>query len=873
MTRYVYQFHEGNKNMKNLLGGKGANLAEMTNIGLPVPLGFTVTTQVCERFYEKGEKIDKDLEEEILDNLSKLEKKVGKRLGDDKNPLLLSVRSGAPISMPGMMDTVLNIGLNDETVKTFAKAISNERTAYDSYRRLIQMFGDVVMGIPIGKFEEILDEIKDKKGYENDLELDSDDLKAVVEEYKKLYQEIIGEPFPQDPKIQLLMSISAVFKSWHNDRAIAYRNINNIPHDMGTAVNVQTMVFGNMGQDSATGVMFTRNPATGDNHMYGEFLVNAQGEDVVAGIRTPQNIDELQDVFPENYDELKKIAEKLEEHYKEMQDVEFTIEKGKLYMLQTRDGKRTGMAAVNIAVDMVEEGLIDKKTALMRVEPLSVKQLLHPTFDEDELKKAKEIAEGLAASPGAVFGKIYFTSEDVVEAAEKGEEAILVRSETSAEDINGMFKAKGFLTAKGGMTSHAAVVARQMGKSCVSGCKDIDVDEKEKIFTIDGKEYREGDYISLDGNTGKVYEGKVKTKEAEIIGNFKELLKWADEFRRLEIWTNVDKSEDLAKALKFGAEGIGLCRTEHMFFGEDRIDYVRRLVIEGDEEKIQQVLDILFEFQKEDFYHLFKDMDDRSIIIRLLDLPLHEFLPSNEKDIKALAEKMDMEFKDIKYIVNSLKEYNPMLGHRGCRLGMTNPEIYQMQTRAIITAAIEVERELNISITPQIMLPLVGIEEEIKTIRENITQVADRIIQEERSNLHYEVGTMIEIPRAALLADDIAKYADFFSFGTNDLTQMTFGFSRDDADMYLKSYIKQGVFNVSPFESIDTKGVGKLMDMAVKLGRKTNPKLHIGICGEHAGDPDSIAFCDKIGLDYVSCSPYLVPVARLAAAQAAIKNS
>lgn len=872
MTRYVYQFHEGNKNMKNLLGGKGANLAEMTNIGLPVPLGFTVTTQVCERFYEKGEKIDKDLEEEILDNLSKLEKKVGKRLGDDKNPLLLSVRSGAPISMPGMMDTVLNIGLNDETVKTFAKAISNERTAYDSYRRLIQMFGDVVMGIPIGKFEEILDEIKDKKGYENDLELDSDDLKAVVEEYKKLYQEIIGEPFPQDPKIQLLMSISAVFKSWHSDRAIAYRNINNIPHDMGTAVNVQTMVFGNMGQDSATGVMFTRNPATGDNHMYGEFLVNAQGEDVVAGIRTPQNIDELQDVFPENYDELKKIAEKLEEHYKEMQDVEFTIEKGKLYMLQTRDGKRTGMAAVNIAVDMVEEGLIDKKTALMRVEPLSVKQLLHPTFDEDELKKAKEIAEGLAASPGAVFGKIYFTSEDVVEAAEKGEEAILVRSETSAEDINGMFKAEGFLTAKGGMTSHAAVVARQMGKSCVSGCKDIDVDEKEKIFTIDGKEYREGDYISLDGNTGKVYEGKVKTKEAEIIGNFKELLKWADEFRRLEIWTNVDKSEDLTKALKFGAEGIGLCRTEHMFFGEDRIDYVRRLVIEGDEEKIQQVLDILFEFQKEDFYHLFKDMDDRSIIIRLLDLPLHEFLPSNEKDIKALAEKMDMEFKDIKYIVNSLKEYNPMLGHRGCRLGMTNPEIYQMQTRAIITAAIEVERELNISITPQIMLPLVGIEEEIKTIRENITQVADRIIQEERSNLHYEVGTMIEIPRAALLADDIAKYADFFSFGTNDLTQMTFGFSRDDADMYLKSYIKQGVFNVSPFESIDTKGVGKLMDMAVKLGRKTNPKLHIGICGEHAGDPDSIVFCDKIGIDYVSCSPYLVPVARLAAAQAAIKN-
>ena len=779
MTRYVYQFNDGNKNMKDLLGGKGANLAEMTNIGLPVPQGFTVITQVCERFYEQGEKIDADLEKEILDNLSKLEEKTGKKLGDDKNPLLLSVRSGAPISMPGMMDTVLNIGLNDKTVEVFAKAISNERTAYDSYRRLIQMFGDVVMDIPIDKFEGILDEIKDKKGYESDLDLDTEDLKTVVGEYKKLYQETIGEPFPQEPKIQLLMAISAVFKSWHNDRAIAYRNINNISHDMGTAVNVQTMVFGNMGEDSATGVMFTRNPATGENHMYGEFLVNAQGEDVVAGIRTPQNIDELEKVFPENYRELKNIAKKLEDHYKDMQDVEFTIEKGKLYMLQTRNGKRTAMAAVNIAVDMVDEGLIDKKTAVTRVEPLSVQQLLHPTFDEDELKKAEKITEGLAASPGAAFGKIYFTSEDVVEAVEKGEKAILVRRETSAEDINGMYKAKGFLTAKGGMTSHAAVVARQMGKSCVSGCKGIDVNEKEKVFVVNGKEYREGDYISLDGNTGKVYEGKIKTKDAEIIGNFKKLLKWADEFRRLEIWTNVDKSEDLVKALKFGAEGIGLCRTEHMFFGEDRINHVRRLIIEEDKEKVEKVLETLFEFQKDDFYQLFKDMDDRSIIIRLLDLPLHEFLPSNEKGIRALAEKMDMEFKDVNYIVNSLKEFNPMLGHRGCRLGMTNPEIYEMQTRAIITAAIEVEKELNIKITPQIMIPLVGIEEEIKTIRENVTRVADKLIEEEGSNLNYEVGTMIEIPRAALLADDIAKHADFFSFGTNDLTQMSLGFSRD----------------------------------------------------------------------------------------------
>lgn len=872
MTRYVYQFNEGNKEMKDLLGGKGANLAEMTTIGLPVPQGFTVTTEVCERFYEKGQNIDEELEEEILKNLQQLEEKVGKKLGDNENPLLLSVRSGAPISMPGMMDTVLNIGLNDEIVKVFGKAISSERTAYDSYRRLIQMFGDVVMDIPMDEFEGILDEVKERNGYENDLQLTAKDLKEVVEKYKRIYKEKIGEDFPQDPKEQLLRSISAVFKSWHNDRAITYRNIHNISHDMGTAVNVQTMVFGNMGDDSATGVMFTRNPATGTNKMYGEFLVNAQGEDVVAGIRTPQNITELKDIFPEKYDELKKIAKKLEDHYKEMQDVEFTIENGRLYILQTRDGKRTGLSAVNIAVDMAEEGLINKKEAVMRVEPLSVKQLLHPAFDDEELKKAEKIAEGLAASPGAVFGKIYFTSDDVVEAAENGEDAILVRSETSAEDINGMFKAKGFLTAKGGMTSHAAVVARQMGKSCVSGCNDIKVDEKEKIFTINGEEYKEGEYISLDGNTGKVYKGKIETKDAEIIGNFKKLLKWADEFRRLEIWTNVDKSEDLVKALEFGAEGIGLCRTEHMFFGEDRINYVRRLVIEEDEGKIKEVLDKLFEFQKEDFYSLFREMDDRSIIIRLLDLPLHEFLPSGDKEMKAFAEKVDMKYEDIKYIVNSLKEYNPMLGHRGCRLGMTNPEIYKMQTRAIITAAVEVEKELNISITPQIMLPLVGIEEEIITIRENVTKVADSIIKEENSNLTYEVGTMIEIPRAALLADHIAKHADFFSFGTNDLTQMTFGFSRDDADMYLKSYIEQGVFNVSPFESIDTEGVGILMDRAVKLGRKANPNLHIGICGEHAGDPASIVFCDKIDLDYVSCSPYLVPVARLAAAQAAIIN-
>lgn len=872
MTKYVYQFNEGNKDMKDLLGGKGANLAEMTNIGLPVPQGFTVTTQACDRFYEVGEKIDEDLKKEILDNLTKLEERTGKGLKNEENPLLLSVRSGAPVSMPGMMDTVLNIGLNDETVEVFAKAINNERTAYDSYRRLIQMFGDVVMGVSMDKFEGILEEIKAEKGCESDLDLSTEDLKEVVKEYQKLYEREIGKPFPQDPEEQLLLSISAVFQSWHNDRAITYRNINNIAHDMGTAVNVQTMVFGNMGEDSATGVMFTRNPATGENHMYGEFLINAQGEDVVAGIRTPQNIDELKDAFPEDYEELLNIAKKLEDHYKDMQDVEFTIEKGKLYMLQTRSGKRTAMSAVNVAVEMVEEGLIDKETAVTRVEPLSVKQLLHPTFDEKEIEKAVVITEGLAASPGAASGKVYFTSDDVVEAVERGEKAILVRSETSPEDINGMFKAEGFLTAKGGMTSHAAVVARQMGKSCVSGCSDLNVDEKGKVFIVDGKEYKEGDYISLDGSTGKVYEGNVATKDADLTGNFRQVLDWADEFRRLEVWTNADKAEDLLKALDFGAQGIGLCRTEHMFFGEDRVNHVRRLVLEKDQEKVQEVLDILFEFQKDDFYKLFEHMDNKTITIRLLDLPLHEFLPTNDKDIELLAERMGMTFEEVKHTVASLKEFNPMLGHRGCRSGMTSPEIYEMQTRAIITAAIEVEKNLNIKTLPQIMVPLVGIEEEIKILRELIVKTADEIIEREGSSLKYEVGTMIEIPRAALLADDIAKHADFFSFGTNDLTQMGFGFSRDDADVYLKKYIELGVLGVSPFESIDTKGIGKLMNMAVELGRSEKPELHIGICGEHGGDPASIAFCDEIGLDYVSCSPFLVPVARLAAAQAAILN-
>lgn len=873
MTRYVYQFCDGNKDMKDLLGGKGANLSEMTKIGLPVPPGITITTEACKRFYEKGQKIDSDLEKEIYENLEKLEEKMGKKLGDKENPLLFSVRSGAPISMPGMMDTILNLGLNDESVKGFSKAISNERTAYDSYRRLIQMFGDVVMKISSEKFEEVLDDIKKSNGYKDDTELTIDDLKEVVDRYKTIFKENAGIDFPQDSRKQMMMAVEAVFSSWENDRAITYRNINGIPHTLGTAVNIQSMVFGNMGNDSATGVLFTRNPATGAKGLYGEFLVNAQGEDVVAGIRTPQFIDEMKNVFPDKYREIEEVAQKLEKHYKDMQDVEFTIEKGKLYMLQTRNGKRTGAAAVNIAVDMVEEGFIDKKTAVLRVEPLSVKQLLHPAFDEVELQKAKKITKGLAASPGAAYGKIYFTSEEVVAAAERGENAILVRTETSPEDIDGMSKAKGFLTARGGMTSHAAVVARQFGKSCISGCSELVVNEKAKKFSVKGVEYKEGDYISLDGNTGCIYEGKIQTKEAEITGNLNKLLTWADEFRRLEIWTNVDKAKDLERALEFGAEGIGLCRTEHMFFGEDRIKYVRRMILTDDIEEEMKVLDKLFEFQKKDFYNLFKHMDGRQVIIRLLDMPLHEFLPVRDKDIEALAKEMNEDFDELKHKVSSLKEFNPMLGHRGCRLGMTNPEIYRMQARAIITAVTELEKELNITLRPQIMIPLVGIEEEIDSIRKNVTEVADEIIERENSKLVYEVGTMIEIPRAALMADKIAKHADFFSFGTNDLTQMTFGFSRDDADAYLKSYVKQGVLEISPFESIDTEGVGKLMDMAVRLGRETNPKLHIGICGEHGGDPKSIQFCDKIGLDYVSCSPFLVPVARLAAAQAAIKNN
>ena len=872
MTMHVYQFSKGNKDMKDVLGGKGANLAEMTNIGLPVPPGFTISTEACKRFYDKGLKIDESLEKEILDNLAELERNMGKKLGGSENPLLLSVRSGAPISMPGMMDTILNLGLNDETVNGLAVAVSSERTAYDSYRRLIQMYGNVVMKVDMNEFENILENVKKNKGYNDDTELTVEDLKELVNEYKNTFKKVTGVDFPQDPVKQLMLSVEAVFSSWENDRAISYRNINNIPHNLGTAVNIQSMVFGNMGEDSATGVMFTRNPSTGEKKMYGEFLVNAQGEDVVAGIRTPQFIDEMVNVYPEKHEELQKIADKLENHYKDMQDIEFTIENGKLYILQTRNGKRTGKAAVNIAVDMVEEGLIDKKEAVLRVEAQSIKQLLHPTFDEEEIKKAEKIAYGLAASPGAATGKVYFTSDDVVEAAERGEDAILVRTETSAEDIAGMAKSRGFLTARGGMTSHAAVVARQFGKSCVSGCHNIEVDEKAKRFIAKNKVYKEGDYISIDGSTGDVYDGKIKTVEAEIIGNFNKLLSWADKFRRLQVWTNVDKSKDLAKALEFGAEGIGLCRTEHMFFGEDRIKYVRQLIISEDEEARDKILDKLFEFQKQDFYQLFKDMSGKQIIIRLLDLPLHEFLPTRDKDIEMLAKDMNMDFKQVQFIVDSLKEFNPMLGHRGCRLGMTNPEIYRMQTRAIISAVIEVEKEKNTSITPEIMIPLIGIENEIKNIRRHVTEVADEIIKRENSKMKYMVGTMIEIPRAALLADKIAKHADFFSFGTNDLTQMSFGFSRDDADTFLKPYIAKDVVEASPFETIDVEGVGKLMKMAVTLGRETNPNLHIGICGEHGGDPRSIAFCDELGLNYVSCAPYLVPVARLAAAQSAIRR-
>lgn len=870
--KWVYLFKEGNASQKYLLGGKGANLCEMTNIGLPVPPGLTVTTEACTEFYEQGKKLTDEIINQIEANLSILEEQTGKKFGDIDNPLLVSVRSGAAFSMPGMMDTILNLGLNDNTVEGMANKTGNKRFAYDSYRRFIQMFGDVVLEIPKVKFDNALENAKEEKGYKFDTELTADDLKILVDEFKEIYKKETKTEFPQEPENQLLMAVEAVFRSWNNQRAITYRNLYDIPHNLGTAVNVQSMVFGNMGDTSGTGVAFTRNPSTGEKKVFGEFLINAQGEDVVAGIRTPLSIDKLNEVMPEIYNQFIEAAHTLEQHYKDMQDIEFTIEEGKLYFLQTRNGKRTADAALRAAVEMVEEGLITKKEAVMRVDPRSLDQLLHPKFDQADLEKSVPIAKGLPASPGAATGKIYFTADEAVAAVQRGEDAILVRKETSPEDIEGMNMAKGILTSRGGMTSHAAVVARGMGKCCVAGCESINVNEASKIMTVKGETYTEGDYISLDGSTGSVYKGKIKTVEANISGNFSKLMEWADEFRVLGIRTNADTPKDSEVAVKFGAEGIGLCRTEHMFFEESRIFSVRKMIIADSVEQREKALAEILPMQKNDFKGIFKVMEIRPVTIRLLDPPLHEFIPHEEEDIIKLAKDMNVTVTKLKDTIIGLQEFNPMLGHRGCRLAISYPEIARMQTKAIIEAAIEVSREENINIIPEIMVPLVGKKEELSILRKLIIEVAEETKKEFNSDLQYLVGTMIEIPRACVTADEVAEYADFFSFGTNDLTQMTFGYSRDDAGKFLEDYKDAGILEQDPFQSIDQVGVGKLVETAVKLGRGAKEHLHLGVCGEHGGDPASIEFFHKTGLDYVSCSPFRVPVARLSAAQASISN-
>ncbi|SFE68050.1 pyruvate phosphate dikinase [Thermoanaerobacter thermohydrosulfuricus] len=870
--KYVYLFSEGDASMRDLLGGKGANLAEMTKLGLPVPQGFTVTTEACTRYYQDGKTIAPEIVEQIYEYMAKLEEITGKKFGDPTNPLLVSVRSGARVSMPGMMDTILNLGLNDETVEGLAKATNNERFAYDSYRRFIQMFSDVVMGIDKNKFEAILDEVKEENGAKFDTDLTAENLKEVVKRFKELYKKEMGVDFPQDPKEQLLEAVKAVFRSWDNPRAIVYRRLNDIPSDWGTAVNVQSMVFGNMGNDSGTGVAFTRNPATGEKALFGEFLMNAQGEDVVAGIRTPQPISTLKETMPEVYNQFAEIAEKLEKHYKDMQDIEFTIEKGKLYMLQTRNGKRTAQAALKVAVDLVAEGLIDEKTAVLRVDPKQLDQLLHPTFEPNALKAAKPVAKGLPASPGAASGKVYFTADEAIEAAKsRGERVILVRTETSPDDIEGMSVAQGILTTRGGMTSHAAVVARGMGTACVVGCGDAKIDEQAKVMKIGDIEVHEGDYISIDGSTGNVYIGEIKTVTPELTGDFATLMSWADKYRKLKVKTNADIPRDAKVAVQFGTEGIGLCRTEHMFFDEDRIPAMREMIVSKTEEQRRKALEKLLPMQRSDFEGLFEVMGEFPVTIRLLDPPLHEFLPHTDEEIKELAENMGITFEELKATVESLKEFNPMLGHRGCRLAITYPEIAEMQTRAIIEAAINVKKKTGKDVKPQIMIPLVGELKELKYLKDIIVKVADEVIKQNNVEIKYLVGTMIEVPRAALTADQIAKEAEFFSFGTNDLTQMTFGFSRDDAGKFLETYYEKKIYEFVPFAKLDQEGVGKLVEMGTKLGRQTRPDLEVGICGEHGGDPSSIEFCHKVGLDYVSASPYRVPIARLAAAQAAIK--
>ena len=867
--KYVYLFREGNANMRELLGGKGANLAEMTNLGLPIPQGFTITTEACIEYYDNNETVSDTVKSQIFSNLRELENITGKQFGNPENPLLVSVRSGARASMPGMMDTILNLGLNKEVVETMAK--KNERFAYDSYRRFIQMFSDVVMEIPKPLFENAIDEMKQKKGVKLDTELDANDLKELVEIFKGIYKKEHGSDFPTNPEEQLIEAVTAVFRSWNNPRAITYRRLNDIPSSWGTAVNVQEMVFGNMGEDCGTGVAFSRNPATGENKIFGEYLMNAQGEDVVAGIRTPQPIETLKETDMEAYQDFVMYANKLEKHYKDMQDMEFTIENGKLYFLQTRNGKRTATAALQIAVDLVNEGMITEKEAVLRVEPNQLDQLLHPNFDQEKLKEAKPIAKGLAASPGAATGKVVFTAEEALEKHEAGEkDLILVRLETSPEDIDGMHVCHGILTVRGGMTSHAAVVARGMGTCCVSGCSDITVNEEEKTFSVNENVYHEGDWISLDGSTGNVYGEKIDTVTATVSGNFAKFMEWADRYRQMEVRTNADTPKDAKQAYEFGAQGIGLCRTEHMFFATDRIAAIREMIVSKTKEQREKALEKILPMQRGDFEGLFREMKGLPVTIRLLDPPLHEFLPHTDEEIKALAKDMNMTFEELKDIVVGLHEFNPMMGHRGCRLDVTYPEIGVMQTKAIIGAAINVKKE-GIDVKPEIMIPLVGDYKELVYVKQIITSTADEMLKETGMDIKYMVGTMIEIPRATLIADKIAKEAEFFSFGTNDLTQMTFGFSRDDAGKFLGEYYSKNIYDFDPFARIDEEGVGKLVEHAVKLGRETRPDIELGICGEHGGNPPTVEYCHRIGLTYVSCSPFRVPIARLAAAQAAIK--
>ncbi len=871
MTKYVYLFKEADGDRKDLFGGKGANLAKMTSWGMPVPQGFTITTEACTKYYEDGEKIADSIVEEIFDALAKVEADAGKKFGDEKNPFLVSVRSGARASMPGMMDTILNLGLNDVSVKGLAAKTGNPRFAYDCYRRFIQMFSDVVMGTPKSEFEKIIDKVKEEKGVKSDTELTADDLQQLIKLFKEVYFKHQGKEFPQDPKVQLIEAVKAVFRSWDNPRAIVYRRMNDIPGSWGTAVNVQSMVFGNMGETSGTGVAFTRDPSTGEKKLYGEYLMNAQGEDVVAGIRTPMTIDHLAQTNKAVYDQFVAIADKLEKANKDMQDMEFTIEEGRLYMLQTRNGKRTARAAIKIACDLVQEGMITEKEALLKIEPKQLDALLHPQFEAKALKKANAIATGLPASPGAACGKISFTAEEAVERSNKGEKVVLVRLETSPEDIEGMYAAEGILTVRGGMTSHAAVVARGMGACCVAGCGDIKIDEEKRVIYVGGKQYTDQDYISLDGSTGKVYGEQIATEEATISGDFETIMKWADKYRALKVRTNADSPKDAEVAVGFGAEGIGLCRTEHMFFAEDRIPAVREMIVSKTVEEREKALAKILPMQREDFKGLYKAMAGRPVTIRFLDPPLHEFVPHKDEEIADLAKTMGLKFDDLKNTVDGLHEFNPMMGHRGCRLAVTYPEIAAMQTRAVIEAALAVRKD-GIEVVPEIMIPLVGEIKELKYVKDVVVATAEEVLKENKATMEYHIGTMIEIPRAALTADEIAKEAEFFSFGTNDLTQMTFGFSRDDAGKFLGEYYDKKIFESDPFARLDQTGIGKLVKIAIEGGKTTRPDIKLGICGEHGGDPSTIEFCHNVGLTYVSCSPFRVPIARLAAAQANILN-